>query len=409
MNRLRVLLSALVLTTGSGPLRAAQDAGLPGEFLNFGVGARPLAMGRAFTAVSDDIDALYWNPAGLATYRSSQVEFQHSPLPVEGAFQYIAYSQPLYALGNFGIGIVNLDAGDVPRVDDQNIEIGSFDGRETGYLASYAYQVRDKLALGSTLKMAEIDIAGRSKRGFGADVGALYLMNERVRFGAMVRNLLPPSYDFSTDKDEFPVIARAGTAVKFFNQHLTTAVDLEKTLGTSQGLKWHFGMEGFVIDNIFLRAGVDQTEFTAGAGLKWRNVQFDYGGGFQDLGFINRFSFKVFFGGYEVDVKATPKIFSPVGLKNKVLFKVHTAHRERIVRWIMSVRNAKNEVVRSFQGYEAPPSIIEWDGRDAQGEVVEPGRYTFRMVVTDSRNATEKTPERSIRVVAPSPFEIEAR
>ena len=29
-------------------------------------GGRPLAMGGAFTGVADNVDAVYWNPAGLA-------------------------------------------------------------------------------------------------------------------------------------------------------------------------------------------------------------------------------------------------------------------------------------------------------------------------------------------------------
>src|SRR5690348_3174315 len=87
---------------------AANDAGLPGEFLDFGAGARPLGMGGAFTAVADDVDSLYWNPAGLATFRSSQVTFQHAPEPLDTSYQYMAYAQPVYALGSIGIGVVTL-------------------------------------------------------------------------------------------------------------------------------------------------------------------------------------------------------------------------------------------------------------------------------------------------------------
>src|SRR3989339_1401613 len=35
-------------------------------FLKMGAGARAVAMGEAFSAVADDVTALYWNPAGLA-------------------------------------------------------------------------------------------------------------------------------------------------------------------------------------------------------------------------------------------------------------------------------------------------------------------------------------------------------
>ncbi|MGQ9707961.1 MAG: hypothetical protein ACUVUR_03690, partial [bacterium] len=35
-------------------------------FMKLGVGARPVAMGQAFTGVADDANALFYNPAGLA-------------------------------------------------------------------------------------------------------------------------------------------------------------------------------------------------------------------------------------------------------------------------------------------------------------------------------------------------------
>ena len=42
------------------------------QFLKLGVGARPVAMGSAYTAVADDANALFWNPAGLGITKSFQ-------------------------------------------------------------------------------------------------------------------------------------------------------------------------------------------------------------------------------------------------------------------------------------------------------------------------------------------------
>jgi opacity protein-like surface antigen len=388
---------------------AARDAGLPGEFLNYGVGARPLGMGRAFTAVADDIDSIYWNPAGLSSYRSNQVTFQHSPLTLGGAYQYFAYSQPLFALGHVGVGVVNLQSDEVPRVDASNVEIGTFKNRETGYLLSYANHVGERLGLGASFKAAEHAIDGRRELGIGADVGSLYRVTENVQMGAMVRNAVRPSYGFSSERETFPTIVRVGSAVKMFKNHVTAALDVDKTIGISQSPRWHFGLEGYAIENIVLRLGVDQTEFTGGIGLRWKTFQLDYAAGLQDLGFLNRASIKAFFGGYEVDIKASPSVFSPVGLKDKTTFRISTSHRERIVKWVLSIRNAKGEVVKSFQGFNAPPATLEWNGRDANDQIVEAGEYSYRMTVTDKKNKTETTPRRTLRVGAPTPFEIEAR
>ncbi len=408
MNRKLIISAALWFSIPLAAL-AGNDAGLPGEFLDFGVGARALGMGSAFTAVANDVDALYWNPAGLATFRSSQVTFQQAPMPLQTSYQYLGYAQPLYAMGSIGVGIVSVGSSGVDRVDANNSVIGTFDSRETGYLAAYAHRFGDKLSLGSTLKMVQKSIDGRSETGFGADAGALYRPSETLSYGVMLRNLVAPSYNYSTDKETFPTVLRTGIAKQWLNQHLTTALDIDKTIGTPQGWKWHAGVEGFAVDNVYLRAGLDATEITSGIGLKWRSLQFDYGIGFQQLGTVNRFSVKMVFGGYEVDMKASPKVFSPVGLVPKTTFKVRTTHRDRIVKWIMTIRDTKGDVVQTFQGFDAPPDTMEWDGKDAQGRVVEAGRYTYRMMITDAKNQTEKTPLRTVRIIAPTPFEIEAK
>ena len=75
----------------------------------------------------------------------------------------------------------------------------------------------------------------------------------------------------------------------------------------------------------------------------------------------------------------------------------------------MSIRNTKNEVVKSFQGYSAPPAKQEWDGRDAHGQPVEAGEYVYRLSVTDAKGRQETTIARTLRILAPTPFEIEAK
>ena len=59
----------------SGSSQAEKYAG---EFLSLGVGARSLAMGSAFVAVSNDATAPYWNPAGTSQMDTREVFLQHS-------------------------------------------------------------------------------------------------------------------------------------------------------------------------------------------------------------------------------------------------------------------------------------------------------------------------------------------
>ncbi|MEW6681037.1 MAG: hypothetical protein AB1297_08510, partial [bacterium] len=54
-------------------------AGEPGKtamaFLKLGQGARVNGMGEAFVGLADDINSLYWNPAGLANLKEREASF----------------------------------------------------------------------------------------------------------------------------------------------------------------------------------------------------------------------------------------------------------------------------------------------------------------------------------------------
>ena len=41
-------------------------------FLKLGMGARPVGLGGAFTAISNDVNAIAYNPAGIAQLESNE-------------------------------------------------------------------------------------------------------------------------------------------------------------------------------------------------------------------------------------------------------------------------------------------------------------------------------------------------
>ena len=76
-NDMRALLLAVILLTQGPRLYAAQSSAA--QFLNLGFGARALGMGEAYTAVSDDISSVYYNPAGLASGpEGRELSFSHA-------------------------------------------------------------------------------------------------------------------------------------------------------------------------------------------------------------------------------------------------------------------------------------------------------------------------------------------
>ena len=70
-----------------------------------GIGTRAEGMGGAFVAVADDASAVYWNPAGIATgatfdlqvpSRPTRAVFVGAALPVLGASYYRTRRRPVY-------------------------------------------------------------------------------------------------------------------------------------------------------------------------------------------------------------------------------------------------------------------------------------------------------------------------
>jgi hypothetical protein len=56
------------------------DGGLPGAFLDYGASPRTLALGKSFTGLANDAEAVYFNPGGLAHLYSQDVKLAHSAL-----------------------------------------------------------------------------------------------------------------------------------------------------------------------------------------------------------------------------------------------------------------------------------------------------------------------------------------
>jgi hypothetical protein len=91
-----------------------------GEFMYVGAGARALGMGSAFAAVSDDISAAYWNPAGLAGFRGTNAAFMHSER-FGGliTYDYLAYSRE-FGGDVYAASFFRTDAGSI--ADTSNLQ-----------------------------------------------------------------------------------------------------------------------------------------------------------------------------------------------------------------------------------------------------------------------------------------------
>lgn len=254
------------------------------DFLEIGVGSRPLAMGEAFTATTEDINAIYYNPAGLGTLKYPVLSMHHQELILDSRFENITGSIPLYG-GFFGI---SSSVFWVPPFEKIDID-GNEDGKVNFYnsATTFAYgRALGPIYLGSSLKYIYQKIDTLNVHSAAVDFGImknLYMYSpfasptNNFTLGMSVLNLGTKAKD-----DPLPRTLRMGmsylpTHWMRFNVDITEnfiySSDLyDFTYGFDESFRVNTGIELSYLELIALRAGYrfnDAGTYTFGVGFNF--------------------------------------------------------------------------------------------------------------------------------------------
>src|SRR5262245_37343160 len=205
MSRVLAACLGLVLLAGSAATARAQTAEAGAQSLLFAPGARSDGMGRAFVAIADDANAVWWNPGALAFSQKHDASFMYTKLVPDlvddVSFSYLSYIQQKEGWGGIGIGIGYLSYGKSEATDIDGTVIGEFTSYEIAPALAYGTELVNNLGFGVALKFVRVDLApaavtqdqtaGRGST-FAADVAALYKVPRwRSSMGLSVVNLGP--------------------------------------------------------------------------------------------------------------------------------------------------------------------------------------------------------------------------
>jgi|GEM_PF-1067139 len=309
-------------------LWGATDAGSPGSFLNFGIGARSQAMGSAFTGLSDDVSAIYWNPAGLSRLPRNQLTFFEAPLWEETNYLFAGYGHPTKKMGTFGIGFINLQSGNFEyRESISTYPEYYFNIHQMAFLLAYGRKFLPVLSAGIGLKLVQKGMPVEDNdyfgSGFGMDLGLLYHPQDvkgegffwqqlrRLSFGVNLQNLVPPQVQMegggiSCAQETYGLNLKFGTSYDVKNliprwrDKLTINVDLDKPY--LRGLKVALGGEYWFKDTIAFRLGYGKDNLNFGLGFLYRWLQLDYGFTPHALGLSHRFSVTLKFGRQIIEI-----------------------------------------------------------------------------------------------------------
>jgi hypothetical protein len=168
------------------------------EFLTIPVGARAVALGNAYTALADDITAVYWNPAGLAFMEQSQSFFTYIDMPLDASMTYAAAGVPVFegqgTMAGF-VQVMNFGELEQTTVISPNGTGIMWDSFSFAGGMSYAHNFSDRFAAGFTLKGIHENIADQSASAFAMDFGSNYhttFRGKTIRLAFMVQNMGTP-------------------------------------------------------------------------------------------------------------------------------------------------------------------------------------------------------------------------
>ncbi len=188
----------------------------PGEtgynFLKLGIGARPVAMGNAFTAVGDDANSLFWNPGGMGISQSCDGTLMIMNLLSSVTYGAVGIKSSIGRHFATGIGGALLSAKDTRR-DELGNEIGEY--YFNNYLLSFGFAVSpgQSLSFGGALKGVGSRIDTFSSYSLAMDAGVILSPNRHLFLGSCLRDLGTPQ-EFIQERDPMPTSLRLGAAYK---------------------------------------------------------------------------------------------------------------------------------------------------------------------------------------------------
>ena len=161
-----------------------------GEFLYVSGGARGTAMGSAFTALANDVSAVYWNPAGLLEAKGLQVQFMHSRLFINSIENNsITASTPFTENSSIGFSLSYLTVNDIKdsrnaydflegRVVPSRVKL--FNTGDYVFTASYAQEYDEHINWGINIKLIYRDFEIENATGLGFDERIHIIRNSTI-------------------------------------------------------------------------------------------------------------------------------------------------------------------------------------------------------------------------------------
>ena len=267
------------------------------KFLSIGTGGKAVGMGSAYTAISTDASAMFWNPAGVARISGSEFYVEHSNWLADINHNYLGMVMPLSNSSSLGMNIISLSMPEM-NVTRYGEEYTGETFRAGSYAigATWAANLTDRFSIGFNGKYIREFISRSVASGLALDVGTLFNTVFGPTLGMSISNFGPKmqmngadllinvddvsnnskiNADLSTEKFNLPLTMRFGISNSYNISmvQLIWAVDAVSPMDNSEYVNMGFELE--FLNKIYIRGGGKSILMSE------REALFSLGGGFK--------------------------------------------------------------------------------------------------------------------------------
>jgi hypothetical protein len=288
-----VCLSLLPAAAGASDFTRNAVGTMGSEFLLMDQGARGIAMGGAYSAVTNDAASIYWNPAGLTRVPRLSAMFSYTRYVQGVTYQSGYVATRLNDTSVLAGGYRYRDVGPIDQTDINGGTLGTFNPRDYVAEAAWGQSILDlsdsevDVTMGVTGRIIHSDYIAKAD-AFGGDIGIqsrFYTSRHAYDLSFVAQNI-GKGQQFDQRRDPMPFQAKLGAAISVIKP-LTLSMEAFMPSGNivhgAGGMEYTMelapqvqgaaraGFNSLTMDTLGVVSGL-----TFGWGVKVNNLSFDY-------------------------------------------------------------------------------------------------------------------------------------
>ncbi|OGS43924.1 MAG: hypothetical protein A2539_03555 [Elusimicrobia bacterium RIFOXYD2_FULL_34_15] len=284
MKNLRILIISLIIITFLTDIKYCVGS-TSSEFLLLPKSARVAAIAGAFTAVADDSNSIFYNPAGMSFIKQNDISFTHSSWLESINFENISCVLPLKNKYSIGFGIEYLGINGIKGKESQLSPIREYSSYDISPALGVSYLLNKRFSFGINTRYIEEKIDDIKAKSVGMDIGCLYKQKinsfKTLSMGLSITNINIKKQKFIEKEENLPTKITIGIAYKPLGDTLLISSDLTTIRGSKPLV--NTGMELLMYNVLNLRAGYKLdpayetgSRISLGLGFAIKSLSFDY-------------------------------------------------------------------------------------------------------------------------------------